>query len=227
MSDYLGIAVAFGPPRKVRLYGACQVGLGSEGVAGGCIKTDKGLYQVTCSHVLSQNCASLVVRSNVVSDGHEPDAALISHGNPCFRCPPYRINCICATESDIQKQIQNRFSVIKRHPDCNKHEGLIRNRAHSFDIDGVFHRFPHLEIIPKLEKIGPIILPVWDRAFSKPGDSGAWVMDSASDLWFGMVVGGDEYFLSTFAAEAEPLSLYFKLLCANQDLGVNPSFKTF
>jgi hypothetical protein len=68
-------------------------------------------------------------------------------------------------------------------------------------------RFPHLEALPWNSKFARM-LRIFDRPFSKPGDSGSWVFDVSSNRWLGMVVGGDDYH-TTFIAEASPLIDYF------------------
>jgi hypothetical protein len=59
-------------------------------------------------------------------------------------------------------------------------------------------------------------VPLWNRHFSKPGDSGSWVFDPVSNGWLGMVIGGDAFFMSTFVAKSQPLVDYFILMAGNQ-----------
>jgi hypothetical protein len=127
------------------------------------------------------------------------------------------IPCECVSNEELDRLILERKPVHKRSPECNNRTGFVRNRAHGFNIDGVFHRFPHLEIFPVLTGIESIRIPLWNRAFSRGGDSGSWVFAENTDKWLGMVVGGDEYFLSTFVAESAPLLDYFRL--SGRDFG--------
>ena len=207
-----GIAIAIGAGRRVLPLGACTSGVGLQGSTGGMIRLGDDEFLATCAHVLSKTCMSIALRGLSTNSGEKPDAALLSQSNPCFKAGSYRISCRPAAESEIEAHIMNSISVHKTGANDHSRLGRVRNRAHGFKMNGVYHRFPHLEIIPELTQAGPVVLPLWDRAFSREGDSGSWVVSKTPGLWLGMVVGGDQFFLSTFAADAEPLLCYFSLM---------------
>lgn len=213
IKDWLGIGVAFANRlREVSLFEGCEVPGSAEGRVGGRILSSSIDYLVTCSHVISSECPVLTHRTYPARDGNEPDAALISEGGFCFITPSLQRMCRPATFDQTREFTMNKAPVEKSHPRSDSRRGFIRNRANGFDMNGTYHRFPHIEILPRLTPMGRIAIPFRDRGFSNPGDSGCWVMDVESDCWFGMIVGGDEHFLSTFAVEAEPLMDFFRLL---------------
>ena len=225
ISDWLGIAVAIGPPRRVNLHGACKAGVGLEGVVGGVLRNSESEVYVTCSHVLSSECQSKILGGDPSKDSNEPDAALLRSGNPCFKLDSNMVPCASVSTEEVDQHILNRRLVQKRNPECNSRKGFIRNRVHGFNVNGTFHRFPHLEIFPDISRFDSLMMPFWRRAFSKRGDSGSWVFEENSENWVGMVIGGDEYFLSTFVAESEPLLDYFTLL--SRDVNIDSPLLPF
>lgn len=178
---------------------------------------------MTCSHVLSNICSSLLVRGEPTQNGYQPDAALIRTPNPCFPIPlNSRTHLPCASPNDIDLFTRARSIVRKIFPAKTKPAGFISSRVVTLEVNGSLYRFPHLEILPRLIKVaGLIVLPVFDRYFSEPGDSGSWVVEEKSGSWVGMVVGGKDFFLISYVAEATPLIQYFEARLANASGGVN------
>lgn len=213
MNDWLGIGVDLAPRRRVRLFGRCQMPGGLDGVVGGILHDGVAEYAMTCSHVLAANCGSVFLRGNPTRESNQPDAALIRGSNPCFRLSDLLVNCVSADEAFIEQSIQKKSTVEKRHPNVRQNKGVIRSRVSAFDLNGYLFRFPHLEVLPWNSKLSRFTR-LFDRPFSKEGDSGSWVFDVASDRWLGMVVGGDDYF-TTFIAEAAPLVDYFDAALVN------------
>lgn len=217
VKDWLGIAVAIGPARRVELFGNCKIGAGGlDGIAGGAFSSQQQVYLLTCAHVLSEQCHSTIMRGNPKNNENEPDAAIIRSSTPCFDSSLAATPCRQADPQEVKSYIQARTPVLKTHPHCDTKPGFIRNYAFGFDVGGTFHRFPHLEVLPILSSIGPVDWPVVGRTFSKPGDSGAWVLGRNSNIWFGMVTGGDEFSHSTFIAESGALMEYLTLLAISQ-----------
>ena len=214
----MGISVAIGKPRKIKKHGSCKSGVGLEGLVGGSIRSQNVEFSVTCSHVLSDTCQSKIFDWNPSIDEYAPDAALLNPRNPCFALGSKMMPCLTTSDSDVDAAIKNRSLMHKRNPACNGRKGFIRNRATCFSIDGTLHRFPHLEIFPDITGV-ETLLPIPKQPFSKSGNSGAWIFGDNTENWYGMVMGGDEYFLSTFAVEAGPLMDYFKLFSQNHNFG--------
>jgi hypothetical protein len=52
-------------------------------------------------------------------------------------------------------------------------------------------------------------LKLGKRYFSREGDSGSWVIERATGIWFGMIIAGNDEGV-TYAAEGRPLLDYFE-----------------
>jgi hypothetical protein len=91
--------------------------------------------------------------------------------------------------------------------------GFIHNQVHLLppSVNGRAIRFPHLEIKPDVTRylFGIIKKPFFNRYFSRPGDSGSWVIENGTGVWLGMVVSSDGYD-GTYVVEAAPLLDYFE-----------------
>lgn len=89
--------------------------------------------------------------------------------------------------------------------------GFIYSYVHAFPLRGRLIRFPHLQIMPRRTRfLGLIEWPFFGGPFSRPGDSGSWVIEARTKTWLGMVIAGDKDFHATFVAEAQPLLAYFE-----------------
>jgi hypothetical protein len=207
--EWFGIGVEIAPRRRIRLFGKCQIGAGLFGVAGGVLEDDRTRYPMTCSHILSDQCRSVVIRGSLARQSNQPDAALIRDGNPCFPLINELVNCTSASDSLIERMITSKTAVEKRHPDARRNQGVVRSRVSAFELNGNYCRFPHLEVIPwNSDFLRSTRL--FDRPFSKEGESGSWVFEVESDGWLGMVIGGDDDYFATFVAEAGALVNYFE-----------------
>jgi hypothetical protein len=206
-SEWLGIGVDFAQRRRIRPFGRCEVLGGLNGVVGGVLENGNEEYLMTCSHVLSLNCKSLVHHGTLAPRSNQPDAALIRRGNPCFKLSKKLIACLPADEDLLERIMLKKARIEKRHPDMRPRKGVIRSRVHSIPLNGNVLRFPHFEVLPWNSKLLRITR-IFDSPFSKEGDSGSWVFDVGSGNWLGMVIAGDDYF-TTFVAEALPLVDYF------------------
>ena len=216
IADWLGIGVDLAPAvGGIRLQGQCAVGgFGLLGVVGGMLHTDERSYGVTCSHVLSKNCGSAIVRRESNADEQVPDAALIRQ-TECFEFPRNGHGCSPAGDQDLRSCMKQRGEIYNRHPRSTKVPGFIYARVHEYPMGNALHRFPHLLVMPRLVGFAvKIFKPFTNRVFSKPGDSGSWVFDKANDHWLGMLVGGEGDFQGSIVVEAGPLLEYLKLRLA-------------
>ena len=75
---------------------------------------------------------------------------------------------------------------------------------------GKAYRFPHITVRRNQKKylFGLIKIPL-NSHFSKGGDSGSWVIDNNTNIWYGMVIGSDDLSV-TYLANSEPLIEFFK-----------------
>jgi hypothetical protein len=114
-----------------------------------------------------------------------------------------------------------KHAVEKRHPEARRNQGVIRSRVSAFDLNGNLCRFPHLEVVPWNSGLLRSTR-LFDRPFSKEGESGSWVFETNSGGWLGMVVGGDTDYFATFVAEANPLVNYFECVLGQSRLLRSP-----
>ena len=227
--DWLGIGVDFIDPLPFKLMGRCSQGDdGREGVVAGRLGIDTETYGITCRHVLSSNCGSLRWPSRIAApQGYlegSPDAALINLGSPCFSPgpgdgSPNRLRI--GETADIERLRVSRQPVETRP---GRRSGLVDADVVAFSLGGKTYRGPHVLIVPALYRQFGIIWPLWGRAFSAPGDSGSWAIDTASSTWIGMVVGGYEAPLTgTYALRADYLVELVRLaLAPRRDMDVVP-----
>ena len=213
LREWLGIGVVAQRPVRVVHFGQCRVGQGRSGSAGGSVSDGETTYGVTCSHVLSAECQSAVVRSDP-SVANEPDAALIRRQQPCFELNSHRVPCSVASGEELRAAQLAKRPVRKGGKGRRGVRGFIADRVHAFPLEGVYYRFPHLKLYPLLPKILKLLIPSSFVVFSRPGDSGSWVFDAGSGRWLGMIVGGDSDFLGTYVTEAGPLVDYLEAALA-------------
>jgi hypothetical protein len=214
LAEWLGIGVDFAPQTLTHNLGACTVGDdGSSGQAAGILESQVLTgqeYGLVCHHVLSQGCGSLCwptppnrpQYANYSTQG-VLDAALIHLGAPCFvKANARRIDIRCASSSDRERFIDEALEVEK-WPVLDGRQGVIEQPAPAIRTLRGQIRAPHIQVIPKFTKRFGVMWPLFHRAFSSQGDSGAWVTDKARILWFGMVVhGADPPVARTYALEA-------------------------
>ena len=73
------------------------------------------------------------------------------------------------------------------------------------------HDFPHVTVrLPRFTLFG-IPLPRWPWTFSRPGDSGSWVVTEGGANWIGMVVGDTKDKRAGYVLLAHPLMNYLRL----------------
>jgi hypothetical protein len=212
LGDWLGIGIDVAPPLPSVPLGSC-VGRGSsEGQVGGLLRSATATiseYAVTCHHVLSERCGSLYWPQPPNRPEYSDysvgavDAALIGSASCFIRSSPNRHAIACASSADRESFASAKIPVTKS-PALNRRQGLILHVVHAVPGEnGKQIRAPHLLIVPIYSKRFGLIWPLFDRAFSVPGHSGAWVTDAPASLWFGMVVQGSQPPLTiSYALEA-------------------------
>jgi len=216
IGNWLGIEIAFLRParRLFRRYGRnsqgdppgaviqpqgrCMLGSdGLEGTVGGVVHdVHNQVYGVTCRHVLSSDCGSLYWPDRPVRPPtHEftlevPDVALIGMGSSCFaRNNGSRVPATPATQTDIDLAADHE-SRIHKSPGSDGVRGIVLfSNVSGFKLGNHFYRGPHFQITPAFYRKWGIVWPRSGR-FSAKGDSGAWVVNSETRQWLGMIVGG-------------------------------------
>jgi hypothetical protein len=203
------------PPTAANAFGRCSLGGdGLEGTVGGAIEINGELFGVTCRHVLSSKCGSVVwpnpplrpVSKEFTQDS--PDVAFIRLGSGCFREPGHpRLEIAApASQSDLEEAVSGRTRIRKRPQHDNIDGVVVTAAASGFKLGRYYYRGQHFHVTPYFVRRLGITFPLSSR-FSKPGDSGSWVLEQTSRKWFGMIVGGYEPpVTSSVAISAEYIS---------------------
>jgi len=220
--DWLGIGVDVDDDVDVRLLGRCMAGYGGlEGLVGGLVQSSQETYALTCNHVVVDRCQSVARQLPVPSPAvtgivnSAPDLVLLNPETPCFRAPSVSSSAVLVapSASAIEALIARRTAVWLTHPECPSAAGVVKAAVSLVRIGEVLQRFPLLEVIPRLNAyvFGLLKYP-FHRTFAREGYSGAWVADTATQTWVGMVAGGDDRG-STYLLDAAALADYLSLLC--------------
>jgi hypothetical protein len=205
--DWLGIGIEFELARPIHLYGACHAPGDMTGVIGGVIATPAGTnYGVTCRHVLSPWCPArfFPIQEDKLSQptGYTeagPDAALITLSPPCAEGNGWCFAADVAEGRDVvpadKKAIGTHRVKKTKLRKCRRGDRRVGEISASGDDvaftadDGTEYSGPHILVTHQFRRILGIDWPLWDRQFSRPGDSGSWVL-TENDEWVGMVVAG-------------------------------------
>jgi len=202
--DRIGISLAVERPgRAARQTGRCLAAGGSDGQVGGYLE-DGRLRGMTCSHVLANNCQHRSYRE-AIAKVMGPDVALIEEG-PCFGALAERRAVV--PRAVFPQDLVQPFRVIMTP------RKRVRGELLEITAAAIYHRrlhdFPHLKVwLPRFTLFG-IPLPRWPLTFSRPGDSGSWVVTEGGDGWIGMVVG-DAKDKTGYVLPAHPLMNYLRL----------------
>lgn len=221
IADWLGIGIRFRPPSRVVLQGKCEIGSGMKGIVGGVLRGSRGTLGMTCAHVLSPECKSVVCTCSPNNAGNQPDAALIGGSSRCPRCfamPDGGHRCDVATEGEMRESRRRKQLVRKGR--FSRKRGYISCPVLEFESEGRTFRFPHIQIVPLTIPLLGRFSALFERAFSYEGDSGTWVFNEKTGQWLGMIVAGDPDQRVSYAAEAAPLLDYFRLRLG--DPGLSP-----
>jgi hypothetical protein len=221
LSDWLGIGVDIEEPTTLEPLGRCQNGYdGKDGLVGGTLRSTSD-FAVTCKHVISSACKSVIgLPTPIGSQASDPitsapDAVLLNPRNPCFETPTEVADPVSpSSPAWIEHCLLSRLSVYQTHPGSQGRAcGIIKAIVSASAIGSRVYRFPQSEVI--LDRtgylFGLITLPFGKKRFSYPGDSGAWIRDSQSGSWIGMVTAGDDRG-STYVSDAGCLVEYFKCI---------------
>jgi hypothetical protein len=221
LRNWLGIGVEFAPISFPQLLATCREAGGRRGSVGGLVAAQgvrsRQVYKLTCAHVISPECSSVVVRSfPSKNDWDVPDAALLRLESPCFwfDAAAGTIKPVdCITPNLIRECVDDETSIVKSngsHAGCPGHlyePGVLLPKK----VYGHSVRFPHLNIKPDTKSylFGLLPVPFFSRRFSNGGDSGSWAIESKTGSWLGMIVASDGY-KGTWLVEGAPLLAYLK-----------------
>jgi hypothetical protein len=213
LRNWLAIGIDFDRPTEFVGYGLCQVPGGERGEVGGVLHLQDSELAMTCAHVLSDQCGSLVVRGEPRRAGQQPDAALISMQSPCFQIHTQpRSGKVPATRDEIDRCHRREDTVRYANIRHKSVRGYLYGTLSEFPIDGTVYRFPHEAVVPATRLIlGILPWPPGTGLFSEPGDSGSWILTEKSDNWIGMLVGGDPFTRTSYIADGQSLLSFFEL----------------
>jgi hypothetical protein len=121
--------------------------------------------------------------------------------------------------SDAKGHTLDKAAVCIRTMRGRRRTGYMTGlQLYGSDNDGPL-RFPSVRISRERDTYFGVPWPPFTRAFSKPGDSGAWViLQNASDQWVAMVVSGDKRGGHTTAHLAAPLLRWLDLSLSKEPL---------
>jgi hypothetical protein len=212
LRSWLPIEILFDRPGKIVRYGQCQSLGGRLGEVGGLLDVQSERFPMTCAHVLSDSCRSLVVASDAEGE-QQPDAALIQLGQPCFDFSAQSaFSKTPATQEDFRECKREKRTVRYANTRRKDVRGFLQATVSEFPVEGILYRFPHQTVVPKTRLIfGHWPWPPGSGLFSEPGDSGSWVLIEKSQRWVGMLVAGDAFTRTSYVAEGKELLEFFEL----------------
>jgi hypothetical protein len=234
--EWIGIPVELREKKyyTIKQNGHCSNSI-EEGTVGGHIVYNNVEYSMTCSHVLAPDCGSVLFRGNRNSTSFNyqnhvyqaPDAALIDINSPCFRITKSNKQFLSiATEQVYITAADNRVVLNKNPESYPKKNGYISNPGTLMPmVKGTAYRFPHVSVrlIQKKYLFGLLKFPM-NSHFSVGGNSGSWVIDTNTNIWYGMVIGSDDVAI-TYLIQCEPLLDFFKYqIGGNNSLKMTPFF---
>jgi len=223
-----GAAVAFG---------RCTLGNdGLDGRVGGTIGLGGQKIGVTCRHVLSTDCGSIAfpmypLRPLPADFTQEvPDVAFIKLNNACFSEDTAHVSedISAMSQDDLDKAVKSRI-IVAKSPRTDRRRGVIvTSEMSGFKLGNHFYRGPHFGLTQYFVNVLGITWPLWKR-FSKPGDSGSWIVNRETKAWYGMVVGGYEppVTLSVGISAAYVLDAFSRYQQAQVSAGIPRTLKAF
>jgi hypothetical protein len=222
--EWFGIGIDLAPSRdKPRPSFLCNQS-GETGVIGGLINAHKQgtdgfdrLFGLTCAHVVTDKCNCVVEigwdgkTANGGSDVHEPDAALVNvEMSSCveeLRKGLQRVRPSTGPSDSARNNPTTELAPSER----TRLLGYIFNPLWSYPMCGHYHRVPSIDIKPFMYKnwYKAARYP-FERTFSRPGDSGSWVVDKTDrSQWYGMIAANEPKFKSSYAIDSMYLYDYF------------------
>lgn len=209
LSSRIGLGIEFRKPSSAEFLAGCEAG-GRTGKIGGGLKFYDGEYGVTCEHVISKTCSCSFISGSPSENSAEPDAAILLRKNGCFGNEPARLMSVNAVSEE-----KDEFTLGKLVQFAGKHENSLRGRideiGKAYLCENRIFKFPFFVVVPKSSTI-----PIWDRVFraqqfSRPGDSGAWVvLADYPHQWIGMVACGNSRRHSSNVLHAGVLMRFFR-----------------
>jgi hypothetical protein len=203
IKDWLGIGIVVREPFGENVLSRCEFAGAAEGRVGGHIRFGAQEIQerlVTCSHVVSQQCIHSVYRSDLKAETIEPDVALLIPNGKCFgrKFELSSVDPVKTCDSSL---------ILAGGLQClpgGKGRGVIFAIGMWAEYSGRVHKFPHFQIQPRVKIWFDLVKwPPWRRYFSRPGESGSWVVTGKS--WLGLLVGANDFHRLSFAAISGPL----------------------
>lgn len=210
LKEWLAIGIRFEPAVSFEQYGQCAA-TGNTGITGGIFQElNNTAFALTCSHVVDEHCRSLSF--GAFPDGADdlPDAALIHINSPCFNISHLQSRPIqVAGKSLVDYLMVMGGKVHKAFPNTNRLTGTIDGRGIAYVCNGRVIRFPTLDIRLSSYVLFGLRFPFLKRNFSKPGESGSWVVERDSNTRLGMISAGIPGTSLCKIQEAGPLQDYF------------------
>jgi hypothetical protein len=220
LEEWIAIRVEIAAPIAVTSFARCQRVLGKIGVAGGLIECFNGSFLVTCRHVPGSYCPAQELTYRPEWNEFKPDVAVLNSHCGCFpsgTTPGEMLDL--ATAKTMADFLRYRAPARKIAPGKQLPIGTITARVIDFSIGDEFTRFPHIQINTRFVTwFGCLIFPMFDRHFSKPGESGTWVVEEQTGLFVGMIVAGDDQNTITYLLEAEPMLENLRLEMADNSI---------
>jgi hypothetical protein len=197
---WLGIATAIEPPRAFEQSGRCRTS-GLKGEVGGVLASPRDEVGLTCAHTLGEGCRSVKHRARLKEHTLEPDVATIV---PWSRCLPAADadGVFAPCDKSAAKLLRGERVVMTP----SGRRGRVVEITHGATYSGRVHDFPHAQIRKDLRAFLDIP-PFWDLTYSRPGDSGSWIV-TGDGQWLGVAVAACGFTRLSYAALAAPVVDY-------------------
>lgn len=219
--DWLTIGIDLAPARAEPRPSSCTNSL-EEGVVGGIFvhrtRPDQP-YGLTCAHVVTPGCPCVVDigwkgGGAPNTEVHEPDAALVSLGQPmgrfCTTAASGQLNNVLASEGPEASARLRPTTQLTPSARTMRH-GVILTPLLGYNMQEKLFRVPSLDIKPySFVSMLHFLRAPLRTTFSEPGDSGSWVTPVDADgTWYGMICANDRKYRSSFAIDSRFLRNYF------------------
>jgi hypothetical protein len=177
--------------------------------------------------------------------GSGPDALLIPADSECLKeskclkldpaeldialpVHPSELDALAIPEKDVAGRIIKWKKVRREGGETRALPGIIFCPLASFTSTHESTRENEFKIVPMAQVMlyrnkyfWLIPWPMFRRYFSRPGDSGSWVISEHDKSWVGMVVAGDQRVKLSYVLRAPELINYLRMLIASVDSSCN------
>lgn len=199
--------------------GLCNLPGGMYGQIGGILSIGNTDFGVTCGHVVARpTCCSAVYVESYEADMSAPDLALVSVNNQgCFDIP-HRTREIPWFSLDYEERFSPERALGTRVTLCRNQgksrTGIIESYTPAFSHFGpcIVPSF----VVRREQRNRIIAWPPFGGKFSKEGDSGSWIVDRETGMWYGMIVSGRKCQSYAHIPEALVLAARTKLSTTGQ-----------